>query len=54
MSGNQLTSIPAELGPLTALKVLDLYGQVFGAEVTSMPVEWMVGGALEESGCDIE
>jgi len=54
LSGNQLRSVPAELGALTALKLLDLYGQSFGAQVTSMPVEWQVGGALEKSGCDIE
>jgi hypothetical protein len=44
LSGNQLRSVPAELGALTALKLLDLYGQSFGAQVTSMPVEWQVGG----------
>ena len=46
---NQLTSVPAELGALTALTALFLYGN----RMRSVPAEWVEGGALEQSGCDI-
>jgi hypothetical protein len=41
--------VPAELGRLTALTRLDFDGN----PVTSVPVEWEEGGALEKSGCKI-
>ena len=44
-----LTSVPAELGRLTALQVLDLKG----TRLTSMPAAWAEGGVLELSGCEI-
>jgi Leucine-rich repeat (LRR) protein len=47
--GNQLTSVPAELGCLTALEDLGLGGN----QLSSVPAEWEAGGALEASGCDV-
>ena len=48
LSDNQLTSVPAELGALTALEALNL-----GNQLTRMPAEWEEGGALQKSGCYI-